>query len=118
MNFLSLGAGLAALGVILGAFGAHGLKNVLDAPMLQIFETGVRYQMYSAFGLIAVGLVRTESPLLSWSGWLLLAGTVVFSGSLYGLTLTGLRKLGMITPLGGLMMIAGWILLAVAARAR
>src|SRR3954469_10962746 len=101
--FFALGALSAFIGVALGAFAAHGLKARLDASMLVTFETGVRYQMYHALGLLAVGWACTRWP--GWattsSGWLFVAGTVLFSGSLYGLALTSERWLGAITPLGG-----------------
>lgn len=112
--FFAAGAISACLAVAAGAFGAHGLKSRLDAEMLSIFETGVRYQMYHAFGLIVVAWALTRWPghLLWTSGWLFIAGTVIFSGSLYLLSLTGQRWLGAITPLGGLAFIAGWLCLA------
>lgn len=106
-----------ALAVGLGAFGAHGLKTRLTADMLEIFETAVRYHFYHALGLLAVGLVAMhlpESGYLKWSGWLMLAGIVIFSGSLYLLSISGVRWLGAITPAGGLSFIAAWILLAIA----
>jgi uncharacterized membrane protein YgdD (TMEM256/DUF423 family) len=112
--FFAIGAISACVGVAAGAFGAHGLKNRLDAEMLAVFETGVRYQMYHAFGLIAVAwaLSRWPGQLMVTSGWLFVAGTILFSGSLYLLSLTGQRWLGAITPLGGLAFIAGWLCLA------
>jgi|SRR5882724_1223130 len=112
--FFGLGALSAFIGVALGAFAAHGLKARLAADMLALFETGVRYQMYHALGLLAVGWACTRWP--GWaptsSGWLFVAGTLLFSGSLYGLALTGERWLGAITPLGGLAFLAGWLCLA------
>ena len=104
------GALLAGLGVALGAFGAHGLRATLDAQALGWWQTGVQYQMWHAVALIAlVALrgVRTDVP-----AWLIAAGTIVFSGSLYIMALTGARWLGAVTPIGGLLMIAGWCLLA------
>jgi uncharacterized membrane protein YgdD (TMEM256/DUF423 family) len=111
--FFLLGSALGALGVGLGAFAAHGLRGRLDVDMLNVFETGVRYQMYHALGLLAVGWASTRwpGPATSAAGWCFLAGTIVFSGSLYGLSLTGQRWLGAITPFGGLGLIAGWFLL-------
>lgn len=111
------GALAGALGVVLGAFGAHGLKSRVSADLLAIFETGVRYQMYHALALLAVGLVaaRGTSPWITAAGWLFLLGIAVFCGSLYALTFTGARWLGAITPLGGLLFILGWLALAVAA---
>lgn len=115
--FFALGALSAFIAVALGAFGAHALKARLDAPLLAIFETGVRYQMSHALALLAVGWACTRWPgrVLTASGWLFVAGTLLFSGSLYALSLTGLRGLGAITPLGGLAWLAGWACLAWAA---
>ncbi len=115
--FVVLGATSAFIGVAAGAFGAHALKNRLTADMVAIFEIGVRYQMYHAFALIACAWAITRWPgtLVAASAWLFVAGTLVFSGSLYLLSLTGLRWLGAITPLGGLALLAGWICLAAAA---
>jgi uncharacterized membrane protein YgdD (TMEM256/DUF423 family) len=108
------GSILAALGVGLGAFGAHSLKTVLSPELLAVFETGVRYQMYHALGLLALAwaIGRWPERRLVQAAWLLLAGTVVFSGSLYLLVLTGARWLGAITPFGGVALIAGWSLVA------
>lgn len=115
-GWFATGAIVAGLGVVLGAFGAHGLKSRVEPDLLVIFETGVRYQIYHALALLGVGLAasRWGSPLLNGSGWLFLAGIVVFSGSLYLMTFTGVRWLGAITPIGGLAFILGWLLLAVA----
>jgi uncharacterized membrane protein YgdD (TMEM256/DUF423 family) len=103
--------------VAAGAFGAHALKSRLTPEMLAVFDVGVRYQMYHAFALIACAWAATKWPgtLVNASGWLFVAGTIVFSGSLYGLSLSGVRWLGAITPFGGLAFLAGWICLAVAA---
>jgi uncharacterized membrane protein YgdD (TMEM256/DUF423 family) len=111
--FFLLGSVSAALGVTLGAFAAHGLRGRLDTDMLNVFETGVRYQMYHALALLAVGWASTRWPgsATSAAGWCFVAGTMVFSGSLYALSLTGQRWLGAITPFGGLAFIAGWVLL-------
>ena len=115
--FLTAG-GLAALAaVVLGAFGAHALKSRLSAEMLALWHTGVEYHVYHALGLLAVGLVATqlpESALLKWSGWLMLAGIALFSGSLYALALSGERWLGAITPIGGLGFLAAWTLFVAA----
>ncbi|MCP3060461.1 Uncharacterized membrane protein YgdD, TMEM256/DUF423 family [Myxococcus fulvus] len=115
--WLVLGAVNAFLSVAAGAFGAHGLKSRLSPDLLVIFETGARYHMYHALGLIAVGLLGTlrPAPLLNGAGWAMLVGILLFSGSLYALALSGVRALGAITPLGGLGFLAGWALLAVAA---
>ena len=110
----ALGSALAALGVALGAFGAHTLKTRIAPEMLAVFETGVRYQMYHALGLLALAWAMTRWPDrgLTTSAWMLLAGTVVFSGSLELLAVTGVRWLGAITPVGGVLLIAGWTLAA------
>ena len=101
-------------GVALGAFGAHGLKAYLDAGLLLTFETGVRYQMYHVFALFAVAMAYTKWPGrdLIVSGWLFIAGIVLFSGSLYAISLSGVRSLGIITPLGGLALLTGWLCMA------
>jgi len=108
-----LGALLAASGVAAGAFGAHALKEILDAPMLQVFETATRYLMYHAFGLciVAWAIDRYPAQGLQKSGWLFLVGMLLFSGSLYGVSLAGIRWLGAVTPVGGLAFIIGWLLL-------
>jgi uncharacterized membrane protein YgdD (TMEM256/DUF423 family) len=106
------------ISVAAGAFGAHGLKGRLDPQALAVFETGTRYQMYHALGLVAAGwaLTRWPGPWALRAGWLFVAGTVLFSGSLYALALSGARWLGAITPLGGAGFLLGWICLAIAAR--
>jgi uncharacterized membrane protein YgdD (TMEM256/DUF423 family) len=104
----SLGAGIA---VALGAFGAHALKTRLTPDMLAVFETGVRYQMAHSLALLAVAWASTRWPgsgAITTSGWLFIAGTLLFSGSLYALSLTGVRGLGAITPIGGLAWLLGW----------
>jgi uncharacterized membrane protein YgdD (TMEM256/DUF423 family) len=107
--FFGLGALSALISVAAGAFGAHALRERLAPDMLAVFETGARYQMYHALALLAVAgaVARWPGP-AGAAGWLFVAGTVLFSGSLYLLALTGLRWLGAITPLGGLAFIAGW----------
>ncbi|HKK45756.1 MAG TPA: DUF423 domain-containing protein [Balneolaceae bacterium] len=115
--FLTIGSIAMALAVSLGAFGAHGLKGRLSAEMLDIFQTGVTYNFYHAIGLLIIGVVAyhlPESGLLKWSGWLMIAGIIIFSGSLYILSLSGIRWLGAITPIGGLCFIISWLLLALA----
>ena len=116
-GWFGIGAIAGAIGVALGAFGAHGLRSRVDADLLVVFENGARYHMYHALALLAVGWAATRWPgtWVSISGWLFLVGIVVFCGSLYVMTLTGARWLGAITPLGGAAFIAGWIALAVAA---
>jgi len=108
------GSILAALGVGLGAFGAHSLKTVVGPEFLAVFETGVRYQMYHGLGLLALAWAISRWPERRFlpAVWLLFGGTVVFSGSLYLLVLTGARWLGAITPFGGVALIAGWGLAA------
>lgn len=110
------GAFFALLAVAAGAFGAHGLKDVLEAEMKAVYETAVRYQMYHALALLLVAALgdRISARALSWSGCCFVAGVVLFSGSLYALSLTGIRKLGAITPLGGLFFLAGWLALVLA----
>ncbi len=112
--FLLLGAVSGFLSVALGAFAAHGLKAKLTPELLAIFETGARYQMYHALALLAVGALGRAhcTAVLGVTGWSFVAGTVLFSGSLYVLALTGIRQLGMVTPLGGLCFLAGWAALA------
>ena len=112
-----LGALSGFLAVLAGAFGAHALRNRLAPDLLAIFETAARYQMYHALALIGAVWVgfRSPTPLAAWAGWLFVTGTVLFSGSLYALALTGVRWLGAITPLGGAAFLAGWACLAVAA---
>ena len=115
--FLILGGLNAAFVVLLGAFGAHGLKERLTAEMLAVYQTGIHYHLFHALGLLVVGLVALHLPAsayLKWSGWLMLAGIVLFSGSLYVLSISGLRWLGMVTPLGGLSFILAWALFVIA----
>ena len=115
--FFTLGSVSAFLGVALGAFAAHALKGRVEPDLLVIFETGVRYQMYHALALLAVGWACTRWPgkAVKTSGWLFVTGTVIFSGSLYALSLSGMRWLGAVTPVGGLALLAGWLCLAWAA---
>lgn len=113
--FMILGAVNAFISVAAGAFGAHGLRARLASDLLATFETAARYQMYHALGLMAVGWViqgRPSSSSAHAAGWSMLIGIVLFCGSLYVLTLTGLRWLGAITPLGGVAFLLGWALLA------
>jgi len=116
-TFVALGALSALASVAAGAFGAHALRSRLAPELLAAFETGARYQMFHALGLLAVAWAgeRWPGPAAAWAGWLFLAGTVVFSGSLYLLALTGARWLGAVTPLGGAAFLAGWLALAWAA---
>ena len=105
------------LSVLLGAFGAHALRARLEPRMLEVFETGARYQMYHAVALLLVAWAASRWPgaVTTASGWLMVAGTVFFSGSLYAMALTDIRVLGAITPIGGVCFIAGWLCLAIAA---
>ena len=116
-TFVLLGSVNALLSVALGAFGAHGLKSRISPDMLAVYETGVHYHMMHALGLILVAILaeKWSSPLISWSGWALFVGIVLFSGSLYALSISGIRILGAITPLGGVSFLIGWVLLAIAA---
>jgi uncharacterized membrane protein YgdD (TMEM256/DUF423 family) len=117
LNWFAVGAIAAAIGITFGAFGAHALKSRVTEDLLSIFEVGVRYQMYHALALLAVAWADERWPgsLLNASGWLFVLGILLFSGSLYLMTLTGARWLGAVTPLGGLCFILGWIALAIAA---
>ena len=110
------GIAFAMLAVMLGAFGAHGLKNKISPDMLAVFQTGVQYQFYHGLGLLALAvMLKTwQWPLLNWSVGLMLAGVVLFSGSLYVLALTGNKWFGPITPLGGVCFIIAWLLALVA----
>jgi uncharacterized membrane protein YgdD (TMEM256/DUF423 family) len=114
--FFLVGTLSAFIAVATGAFGAHGLKGRLSPDMLSTFEVGVRYQMYHAFALFVVAWAQTRWPgtLVTTSGWLFIVGTLLFSGSLYVLSLTGVKWLGAITPFGGLAFLGGWLCLAYA----
>ena len=116
-SLLVAAAGAAGLAVILGAFGAHALKARLAPDQLQTFETGVRYQMYHALALVALGLAGSArlGRLANVAGGLFVAGSVGFSGSLYLLTLAGTKGIGLVTPLGGVLLLVGWLVLAIAA---
>ena len=116
--FLTLGSINAFLCVLLGALGAHGLKHILTSEMLVVFQTAVQYHFYHALGMILVGLVLFHLPqsrALKLSGWLMFAGIVLFSGTLYAISLTEFRGLSKIAPLGGLSYMSSWILFAYAA---
>lgn len=114
-TILISGAVFMALGVLLGAFGAHALKNSLSPEMLAVYKTGVEYQFYHALGLLLIGLIgfQVKSKYLRWSGLFITIGIILFSGSLYTLALTGIKAIGAITPVGGLSFVAGWISLAI-----
>lgn len=116
-TFFFLGSLLAGLAVALGAFGAHALRGRLPPERLETFETAVRYQLYHALALLAAALAlgwRPAATFLLLAGWSFIAGTLLFSGSLYLLVFTGNRRFGAITPLGGVAFLAGWICLALA----
>lgn len=115
--FFGVGAVLGAVGVAAGAFGAHALRIRVAPEMLAVFETGVRYHLVHVLALLAAGwaAARWPSPAVTAAGWLFVAGILLFSGSLYALALTGVRALGLVTPVGGLAFIVGWIALAWAA---
>jgi uncharacterized membrane protein YgdD (TMEM256/DUF423 family) len=116
-TWFTIGSLLAFLGVAAGAFGAHTLKGHLSADALTTYETAARYHLIHAVGLLAVGFAATRwgGGLTTLAGWLLLAGVVIFSGSLYLLAVTGMRWLGAVAPIGGVGMLAGWLCLALAA---
>ena len=116
--FITLAALSGMFAVTFGAFGAHALKNRLDDYALGVFQTAVQYHFYHSLALLAVGILALSQPDSTWlksSGWLFAVGLVIFSGSLYVLSLSGLRWLGAIAPIGGLALIAGWACLAAAA---
>jgi len=116
--FITIGALSGFMAVALGAFGAHSLRDRLTPDMLQVFQTGVTYQMYHALALVGVGILLGRfsvdgSPWLTAGGWLFLAGSILFSGSLYALSVTNTTWLGAITPLGGVAFLLGWLALAI-----
>jgi uncharacterized membrane protein YgdD (TMEM256/DUF423 family) len=116
--FIIIGAINAFMAVALGAFGAHGLKDKLEPKYLEIWQTGVTYQMFHAIGILVVGLLLSKvaaSAQFTWSGWLMLIGIILFSGSLYVLSLTKVGVLGAITPLGGVCFLAAWVLIIIGA---
>lgn len=117
--FAMMGAVSAALAVGAGAFGAHALRARLEPRLLEVFETAARYQMYHALALFAVAWMMSQgeraAALAAPAGWAFVAGTVLFSGSLYAMAFTNVRALGAITPLGGVCFIGGWVMLAAAA---
>jgi len=115
-KFVSVGAGMAALGVALGAFGAHALRGRIDDHAIGLWETATRYWFIGAFGLILYGLFRKQTPGGALAGWFLLIGSLLFAGSLYGLALGAPRALGGVTPFGGASLIAGFVCFALSAR--
>jgi uncharacterized membrane protein YgdD (TMEM256/DUF423 family) len=114
-TFLVIGALSGMLAVLLGAFGAHAMRGRLTPDMLAVYQTGVQYHFWHALGLLAIALTLAHFPAaqgLKWAGWLMLAGILIFSGSLYLLAVTGMRWLGAITPIGGTALIVAWALFA------
>ena len=116
-GWFATGAAMCGFGVLLGAFGAHELKERLAPDMLAVFETGVRYHLFHGLAVMAVAWAaeRWPSGLITSAGWLFVAGIIIFSGSLYLYSITGVRWLGAITPIGGLCFIVGWLVLALGA---
>ena len=116
--FLFLGSISSLLAVALGAFGAHGLRGKISPEMMASYQTGVQYHLYHSFGLLAVAFAAShlgDTGLIRWAGWMMVAGIVLFSGSIYALSTTGIRSLGIITPFGGTAFLVGWLLLAAGA---
>ncbi|WDM24169.1 DUF423 domain-containing protein [Paenibacillus polymyxa] len=114
---LLLGCIVMFLAVALGAFGAHALKKRLSADMISIFQTGIQYQIAHGLGLLLLGVLAgslVHSSLIVTAGWVMLVGILLFSGSLYALSISGVRKLGAITPIGGLAFLASWVIVIVA----
>lgn len=114
--FLIIGSTLGGLSVAIGAFGAHALKDILEAnDRMQTFETGVKYQFYHALALVLLGLLmqKFDHKMFLWSGYGFIIGTILFSGSLYILSLSGIGKWGAITPLGGVAYLVGWIMIVI-----
>ncbi|WP_221567363.1 MULTISPECIES: DUF423 domain-containing protein [Bacillaceae] len=115
--FILLGALNAGLAVVLGAFGAHGLESKLSSKMMEVYKTGVQYHIFHALGLFVVAFLADKFPnssMLGAAGWIMLLGIILFSGSLYVLSVTGISKLGIITPFGGLAFIISWVLIIIA----
>jgi len=114
-SILTIAAISGMLAVVLGAFGAHVLKRIISPEMLETYKTGIQYHFYHTFALLVVGILMNfnSSKALKWSAWLFMIGILLFSGSLYALAISGIKILGIITPFGGVIWIAAWILLAV-----
>ena len=112
--FITLGAATAFFAVMFGAFGAHALKASLSPHFLAIYHTATDYQMWHAISLLLIGILHQQKPsrLLRWAGWFMFAGIIIFSGSLYALSLSGIKILGAITPIGGVALLIAWLLLA------
>ncbi|MBO0998872.1 DUF423 domain-containing protein [Bacillus sp. SD075] len=115
--FIIFGALNGFIAVALGAFGAHGLEGKIPDKYLETWQTAVQYQMFHAVGLLVLGLLagKISSPLINWSGWLMLIGIILFSGSLFVLSVTQIKVLGAITPLGGVSFLVAWVLMIIAA---
>ena len=108
-NWIAIASIFGFLGVVFGAFGAHALRDTLSPDLLAIYQTGVFYHFVHALSLLGFGILSTEKPTPSWPGWCFSAGIIVFSGSLYLLAITGIKWLGAITPIGGLLFLCGWV---------
>ncbi|MDR9856950.1 DUF423 domain-containing protein [Paenibacillus sp. VCA1] len=120
-KFLVIGAVMAMLSVVIGAFGAHMLKPIVGEDAMKVYETGVQYHMAHALGILLIAVVTGFwgcTRKLAWAAWLLFAGIILFSGSLYVLAITGIKPLGAITPIGGVAFIAGWVCLIAEAATR
>jgi uncharacterized membrane protein YgdD (TMEM256/DUF423 family) len=117
---LTAGAIFMALAIVLGAFGAHTLKDSLSTEMMKVYQTGVEYQFNNSLGLLIIGLIgfHIQSKYIKWSGILISIGIILFSGSLYILSVGSIRWIGAITPIGGVSFVAGWICLVLAIRDR
>ena len=116
MMFTRIAAALGLLAVVLGAFGAHALKSRIDADLMVVYQTGVQYHLVHALGIIIIGVLIHMLPAAKWlpaAGWTMTAGVVIFSGSLYLLSITGIRLLGAVTPIGGIALLAAWLLVAI-----
>ena len=119
MSWIRWGSVVMCLGVLAGAFGAHGLKGVISEESQRVYQTAVFYHLIHGLALLAVGWLATVKPeerLVAMTGWWFVSGIILFSGSLYLLSLTGIKKLGIITPVGGVAFLVGWVSLALAAR--
>ncbi len=117
-SFIVLAGILGFLAVALGAFGAHGLAKVVEPRLLEVWHTGVQYQMYHSLALLAVALLAVsyiKPAIAKWAGWAFVIGILLFSGSLYAIVLLDVRNLGLITPIGGFFFLIGWVLILVAA---
>mgnify|MGYP000901349797 CR=1 FL=1 len=117
-SFIILAGIFGFLAVALGAFGAHGLQKIVEPRLLEVWHTGVQYQMYHSLALLALALLAVSyiNPAIAvWAGWAFVIGILLFSGSLYAIVLLGVRNLGLITPIGGVFFLIGWLLLVVAA---